>query len=67
MGISINQSIIAGYTSAITIVHLETQNNYKLKVKSSIIKQVKFLKVVLCSVIRMSYVFKLVENSSENY
>ena len=33
-------SILVGYTSAITIVHLETQNNYKLKVKSSRIKQV---------------------------
>ena len=60
-------SIIVGYTSAITIVHRETQNNYKLKVKSSIIKQVTFLKVVLCSDIRMSYVLKLVENSSKNY
>ena len=33
-------SIIVGYTSAITIVHLEMQNNYKLKVKCSRIKQV---------------------------
>ena len=38
-------SIIAGYTSAITIVHHESQNNYKLKVKSLRVKQVSFYNI----------------------
>ena len=33
--------------TAITIVHLETQNNYKLKVKSSRIKQVSFYNILI--------------------
>ena len=38
-------SIILGYTSAITIVHLEIQNNYKLKVKNWRIKHVSFYNI----------------------